>query len=99
MNNRQVQRKVLNIVSKGEGSMFVGSDPTFWFSCISVLPVAFTSFTFGVPLAFICVNASFVLTFIAFTCPFLVLLSLSCFVPSIAFVLAFTFTFEFSPFC
>ncbi len=95
-------REILNMASKGEGSVFVGSDPTPWFNCISVFSVAFTSFTFGVPLAFICINASFGLTFlaicIAFMCPFLVLLSLSrflCFVLAIVFVFAFTFTFEF----
>ncbi len=63
--------EILNMALKREGSVLVGSNPIFWFNCVNVLSVAFTSFTFVVTLAFICVNASSFLTFLV------ILLSLS----------------------
>ncbi len=69
------KKKMLHMAVKHEGSVLVGSDPIFSFSCfflfilgpVSVFSMAFTSFTFAVNLAFIFVSASLLLTFTVFT--------------------------------
>ncbi len=78
-----MKMKMLNMGVKREGSVIVGSDPIFLFSCFSlsildpvrVFSMAFTSFTFAVNFALIFVTASSFLTFTAFTFLFLFLFS------------------------